>query len=338
MLELKLLILSCSNTILQPIQNSMKVNPVDLFKKAYGKFCVPAINVSNPEQVHGLFAAAQKLAAPIIVQTTPAAREYAHPSMLVNYINAAEKIYPNVVYALHLDHGNETHIHQILKNDEGYSSVMIDASHDPLKKNMERTLAVVKEAHKKNIAVEAELGVLSGVEDDLSIAEENALYTNPSDVEQFVNETHCDSLAVAVGTSHGAYKFSGGKGLRFDVLETIQEKVPNFPIVLHGASMIDQDEVKRINQAGGGLLHNAKGITAEEIKKSIPYGVCKLNIATDLRLLWTRIFREFFRDHNGEWDHLKPGKHYMNELEELLAKKFDILGCMGKAKLFKKQR
>ncbi|GAA3635875.1 class II fructose-bisphosphate aldolase [Flavivirga jejuensis] len=312
----------------------MKVNANKLFEKAYGSFCIPAINISNPEQVHGLFATAQKMEAPIIVQTTPAAREYAHPLMLLSYINAAAQLYPDVVYAVHVDHGYEAHIYDAINSNE-YTSVMIDASHDTLEKNIERTKAIVSLAHSKDISVEAELGVLSGKEDDIDINDENALYTDPAEVEYFVKQTHCDCLAVAVGTSHGVYKFSGGRGLRFDLLEDIQRRVPNFPIVLHGASTIDQNEVSRINAAGGGLQDNAKGITEAEIKKAITHGVCKLNIATDLRLLWTRIFREYFRDHNGEWDHLIPGKQYMEELEVLLAKKFELLGNAGKAHLYK---
>lgn len=312
----------------------MRISAKYLFEKAYGKFCIPAINISNPEQVHGLFSTSQKFQAPFIIQTTPAAREYAHPTMLLNYIKAAAEIYPDVVYAVHIDHGFESHIHDAISSGE-YTSVMIDASHDPLEKNIERTKEIIALAHPKNISVEAELGVLSGIEDDLDIDEENALYTDPSDVEYFVKNTNCDSLAVAVGTSHGAYKFSGGKGLRFDLLEEIQTKLPKFPIVLHGASTIDLEEVRRINNAGGGLQNNAKGVSEEEVKRAITCGVCKLNIATDLRLLWLRIFREFFRDHNGEWDHLKPGKQYMQELEHLLEQKFIMLGNKGKAYLYK---
>lgn len=312
----------------------MRISAKYLFEKAYGKFCIPAINISNPEQVHGLFSTSQKFQAPFIIQTTPAAREYAHPTMLLNYIKAAAEIYPDVVYAVHIDHGFESHIHDAISSGE-YTSVMIDASHDPLEKNIERTKEIIALAHPKNISVEAELGVLSGIEDDLDINEENALYTDPSDVEYFVKNTNCDSLAVAVGTSHGAYKFSGGKGLRFDLLEEIQTKLPKFPIVLHGASTVDLEEVRRINNAGGGLQNNAKGVSEEEVKRAITCGVCKLNIATDLRLLWLRIFREFFRDHNGEWDHLKPGKQYMQELEHLLEQKFIMLGNKGKAYLYK---
>lgn len=312
----------------------MKLSSKELFKKAYGKFCIPAINISNPEQVHGLFATAQRLQAPFIVQTTPAARDYAHPTMLIDYIKSAARIYPKVVFALHLDHGYEAHIKPAIASGE-YTSVMIDASHAPLETNIARTRAVVNLAQPQNISVEAELGVLSGVEDDLSIDEEQALYTSPREAAYFVEQTGCDALAVAVGTSHGAYKFSGGKGLRFDLMAEIQNRLPDFPIVLHGASSIDPVEIKRINAAGGGLKSAAQGLRETDIQRAISYGVCKLNIATDLRLLWLRIFREFFRDHNGEWDHLRPGKQYMQELEPLIAKKFELLGVIGQAKIYR---
>lgn len=312
----------------------MKVNSSTLFEKAYGNFCIPAINISNPEQVTALFSAAQKHQAPFIVQTSPAAREYISAKMILSYVETASRIYTNVVYAVHLDHGNESHVHDAISSGQ-YTSVMIDASHDLLEQNIARTKKVVQQAHPKNISVEAELGVLSGVEDDLEVDEKNALFTNPNDVITFVKETNCDSLAVAVGTSHGAYKFFGGQGLRFDLLSEIQSNLPNFPIVLHGASQIDPEEIKRINSAGGNILNSAKGITDDEIKKAIGLGVCKLNIATDLRLLWTRIFREYFRDHSGEWDHLIPGKKYMDELEKLIHKKFRLLNCLNKNHLFK---
>ena len=312
----------------------LKVNVNTLFEKAYGNFCIPAINISNPEQVTALFSAAQKHQAPFIVQTSPAAREYISAKMILSYVETASRIYTNVVYAVHLDHGNESHVHDAISSGQ-YTSVMIDASHDSLDQNIARTKKVVQQAHPKNISVEAELGILSGVEDDLEVDEKNALFTNPNDVITFVKETNCDSLAVAVGTSHGAYKFSGGQGLRFDLLSEIQSNLPNFPIVLHGASQIDPEEIKRINSAGGNILNSAKGITDDEIKKAIGLGVCKLNIATDLRLLWTRVFREYFRDHSGEWDHLIPGKKYMDELEKLIHKKFRLLNCLNKNHLFK---
>ena len=315
-------------------KNKLKVLPSKiLFNKAYGKFCIPAINVSNPEQVISLFKVAEKLQAPFIVQTTPAAREYIPPKMLLGYIKSAIDLHPNNVCAIHIDHGYESHIIDGI-NSGIYTSVMIDASHDPIEKNIQRTKLIVDKAHKKNISVEAELGILSGQEDDIDVDEQEAKFTNPEDVEYFVQKTNCDSLAVAVGTSHGAYKFSGGGKLRLDILRKIQERLPRFPIVLHGASTIDKNEVDRINNAGGSLKNNAKGVSESDIKEAIKLGVCKINIATDLRLLWTRIFREFFRDSSGEWDHLKPGKKYMEELEILLEKKFKLLLCVEKNNLF----
>ena len=263
-------------------KNKLKILPSKiLFDKAYGKFCIPAINVSNPEQVIALFKVAEKLQAPFIVQTTPAAREYIPPKMLLGYIKSAIDLHPKNVCAIHIDHGYESHIIDGI-NSGIYTSVMIDASHDPIEKNIQRTKVIVDKAHKKNISVEAELGILSGQEDDIDVDMEEAKFTNPEDVEHFVKQTKCDSLAVAVGTSHGAYKFAGGGKLRLDILEKIQEKLPRFPIVLHGASTIDKTEVNRINNAGGSLKNNAKGVSESEIKEAIKLGVCKINIELTL--------------------------------------------------------
>lgn len=311
----------------------MKVNTSFLFKKAYGRFCIPAINVSNPEQVNALFRAAQKMQAPFIIQTSPAARTYIHPMMLTGYIRSAAALYPKVLFALHLDHGDEAHAQNAIAATD-YTSVMIDASHKPLLQNIATTRKIVAAAHLKDISVEAELGVLSGIEDAINISDSEALYTNPDDVVHFVRETHCDSLAVAVGTSHGPYKFAHKGTLRFDILEKIQQQLPGFPIVLHGASAINEEEVQRINRAGGALRPDTKGLNAEEVRKAIQYGVCKLNIATDLRLLWNRVFREYFRDYPEEWDHLKPGLQYMKELEDLIAEKFTLLNVIDTLKLY----
>lgn len=307
----------------------MNVSPRVFYQHCYGKYAIAAVNVFTMEQVHGLFSAGQKANAPFIVQITPAARNYAHSSMLMSMINAASKIYTKAVYAVHLDHGDETHaIHAIASGD--YQSVMIDASHDEFHRNVNRTRAIVKEAHKKNILVEAELGVLSGVEDDISIDEKNARYTRPFEVQEFVELTQCDSLAVAVGTSHGAYKFSGGQGLQFSILEEIQKRLENFPIVLHGGSAVNLEEIQRINRAGGNLGEDASGVSPEEIKKSIGFGVCKINIATDTRILWARIHREFFRDSPEAFDPTIPGKTYMEAYEKFMLDKFDLLGATGK--------
>ena len=312
----------------------MHLSPKIFYEHCYGKYAIAAVNVFTMEQVLGLFSAGERANAPFIVQITPAARNYAHPAMLIAMINAAAKIYPKAVYAVHMDHGNEEHAFDaILSND--YKSVMIDASHDNFTDNVKRTKAVVKEAHKKNIVVEAELGVLSGVEDDLSIDEKHARYTQPSEVQEFVELTGCDSLAVAVGTSHGAYKFSGGDGIQFAILEEIQQRLPQFPIVLHGGSAVNLEEIERINRAGGNLNEGASGVTPEEIVKSIAYGVCKINIATDTRLLWTRVHREFFKDTPELFDPVVPGKTYMAEYQKFMLEKFDLLGATGKTSYIK---
>jgi fructose-bisphosphate aldolase class II len=307
----------------------MQVSPKLFFDQCYGEYAIAAVNVFTMEQVLGLFSAGERANAPFMVQITPAARNYAHPEMLISMVNAASKIYPKAVYSVHMDHGNEEHAFDAIKSND-YNSIMIDASHDSFTENVKRTKAVVVEAHKKNIVVEAELGVLSGVEDDLSIDEKHAKYTQPSEVQEFVELTGCDSLAVAVGTSHGAYKFSGGDGIQFQILDEIQQRLPKFPIVLHGGSAVNMEEIHRINQAGGQLNQGASGVSPDEIVKSIAYGVCKINIATDTRLLWTRVHREFFKTTPELFDPVVPGKTYLGEYEKFMLEKFDLLGATGK--------
>ena len=175
---------------------------------------------------------------------------------------------------------------------------------------------------------------MSGVEDDISIDKKMARYTQPNEVELFVESTNCDSLAVAVGTSHGAYKFSGGQGIQFDILEEIQQRLPQFPIVLHGGSAVNQKEIERINASGGRLIEGASGVSPDEIKKSISYGICKINIATDTRILWARVHREFFRDQPELFDPIIPGKEYMDAYEQFMLEKFDLLRATGKASQF----
>ena len=309
----------------------MLVSPKTLYTNCYGNYAIAAVNVFNMEQVHGLFRAGQKANAPFIVQMTPVARNYAGAGMLLSMIGAASKMYPKAVYAVHLDHGNEEHAFSAIASNK-YNSVMIDASHDDFEENIRRTKEVVKQAHKKKVVVEAELGVLSGVEDDISIDEKHAKYTQPEEVVEFVNKTNCDSLAVAVGTSHGAYKFSGGQGIQFDILEKIQNKLPNFPIVLHGGSAVNNEEIKRINKGGGNLSERAAGVAPDEVTKSIAYGVCKINIATDTRLLWARVHREFFKNAPELFDPIIPGQTYIEEQEKSMLNKFDLLGATGKAR------
>ncbi|QGY44052.1 ketose-bisphosphate aldolase [Maribellus comscasis] len=312
----------------------MLVSTSELFKKCYGRYGIAAVNVWDMEQIHGLFAAAQKANSPFIIQTTPVARNYASSEMLIAMISAAAKIYPKTVFAIHLDHGNKEHAFQsILSGD--YTSVMIDASHEPFDENVKITKEIVEEAHKKSISVEAELGVLSGVEDDLVVDEKNKKYTQPDEVVEFVEQAGCDSLAVAVGTSHGAYKFSGKQGLQFDILEEIQQKLPGFPLVLHGGSAVNKDEIQRINAAGGQLGIDAKGVSDKEIIKAIQFGVCKINIATDARLIWTRVVREFFKYSPAQFDPIVPGKSYMEAFEKFCIKKFELFKSTGKASEFK---
>ncbi|MCH7412316.1 class II fructose-bisphosphate aldolase [Belliella sp. R4-6] len=311
----------------------MKVITQDLFNDCYGKYALAAINVFTMEQVLAVFEAAEKAESPVIIQTTPVAREYAGAEMILSMIATASRMFPKVVFSLHLDHGNEPHIEAAL--DSGaYSSVMIDASHDIFSMNVRRTSEVVSKAHAIGIPVEAELGVLSGIEDDMEIEDSLAKYTKPEEVLDFVTKTKCDSLAIAVGTSHGAYKFSGNQGIRFDILEKIQSLLPRFPLVLHGGSSVNQNEVQRINKFGGNIKTGSRGVSDEEIKQAIQLGVCKVNIATDLRVLWTGVHREFFHQKPDLFDPIIPGKIYRNELIETVLRKFDLLGSTGKAKNF----
>ncbi len=311
----------------------MLVTAKQLFKNCYGKYGIAAVNVEFMEQILSLFAAAEEANAPFIVQTTPVARDYATPDMLVAMVKTAARLHPKAIFALHIDHGFEEHIWQALEGDD-YTSLMIDASHDDFQTNIKRTKAVVDRAHPKGVSVEAELGVLSGKEDDISIDEAHAFYTNPDEVEEFVKATNCDSLAIAVGTSHGAYKFSGGEGIQFQILEDIQRRLPQFPLVLHGGSAVNYAEIERINQAGGKFETSAKGVDPEQVKKAIEYGVCKINIATDFRLLWTRVCREFFRDTPDEFAPIIPGKTYMEAFKKMALEKFDYLGATGKGATF----
>jgi len=312
----------------------MLVSTKDLFDACYGKYAIAAVNVWDMQQIHGLFCAAQKSGAPFIVQTTPVARNYAHPLMLSSMIEAAAKIYPDTVFAIHLDHGNREHAQEGI-NSGVYNSVMIDASNESFRANISITRDIVKKAHVKDIRVEAELGVLSGVEDDLTVEGWMERYTRPDEVEEFVAETSCDSLAVAVGTSHGAYKFAGGRGLQFDILSEIQERLPGFPLVLHGGSEVNREEIQRINAAGGQLGIDAKGVSDEELTKAIEYGVCKINIATDARLIWTRVNREFFKYAPAQFDPIVPGKSYMEAFEAFILEKFELLKSTGKSKQLK---
>lgn len=311
----------------------MVVSPKELFNACYGRYAIAAVNIFTMEQMHGLFRAGQISGAPFLIQFTPVARKYAHPKMLSAMVNAASEIYPETVFAVHLDHGNEEHALDAIASNQ-YQSVMIDASHEDFETNVRITKNVVQQAEKNGVCVEAELGILSGVEDGLSVSEKHAKYTNPDQAEVFVSRTGCDSLAVAVGTSHGAYKFSGSQRLQFTILQEIQERLPGFPLVLHGGSAVDTQEITRINRVGGQLKSGAAGVPLADIAQAINLGICKINIATDARLLWTRIHREFFDQKPEDFDLVVPGTSYMEEYTAFMLKKFELFGAVGKASEF----
>ena len=296
----------------------MRLKPQVIYRQAYGRYGVAAFNVFTAEQVRGVFAGASGVNVPVIIQVTPAAGKYMGQQLLQGMIAAAEREYPQASIAVHLDHGDTERCLDAVASGF-YDSVMIDASHEPFERNVALPKQIVDRAHEKGIAVEAELGVLSGVEDDRAGGE--ARHTDPAQAAEFVGRTGCDSLAVAVGTSHGAYKFTGAMALNLGVLSRVQGALPRFPLVLHGASGVPREEVARINSAGGTLKTGSRGITPEEVQGAIRRGVVKVNIATDLRLLWTRVCREFFRDAPEMFDPAIPGRTYMQELEHLVRQK-----------------
>ncbi|MEO6906762.1 MAG: class II fructose-bisphosphate aldolase, partial [Abditibacteriaceae bacterium] len=264
---------------------------------------------------------------PFIIQLSKGARSYTSKGFLEAIIRAAQDEFPEAVFAVHLDHGDEATCYDCI-NSGFYSSVMIDASHESFDENIAITKRVVDAAHAKNISVEAELGRLGGVEEHVAVDEKNAQLTDPAEAEEFVKRSGCDSLAVAIGTSHGAYKFSGGQGLHFDRIAEIQKLLPNYPMVMHGSSSVPQDEVRRINEAGG-TLKGAKGVDEEEYLPAAKLGVTKVNIDTDGRLVWTRVHREFFRDKPEDFDLRGPGKIFMAEYAKFIAHKNEKLGSAG---------
>src|SRR5476649_1983055 len=307
----------------------MIVTTAQLFKVAYGKFAIGAYNINNAEQTMGLFKGAMAAKAPFIIQLSNGARAYTEKRMLEAIIRAAEEIFPEAIYAVHLDHGDEQTCYDCI--DSGfYSSVMIDASHDPLAENIAITRRVVDRAHAKGLSVEAELGMLGGVEEDISVDEGNACLTNPEEAVEFVTKSGCDSLAAAIGTSHGAYKFKGQQSLHFEVIEAIQKAIPGTPIVMHGSSSVPKSEVERINAAGGKLDPSARGVDENEYLPAAKLGVTKVNIDTDGRLVWTRVHREYFRDHPEKFDFRDPGKIFVQEYANFIAHKNEKFGSAGK--------
>jgi fructose-bisphosphate aldolase class II len=305
----------------------MIVTTRELFKFAYGKFAVGAYNINNMEQCLGLFRGNMDSRAPFIIQISKGARSYADKRMLEAMIKAAVEIFPGAIFAVHLDHGDLPTCLDAIESGF-YSSVMIDASGEPLEENIRITRQVVESAHAHGISVEAELGQLGGVEEHVHVDEKNAHLTDPDEAEVFVRESGCDSLAVAIGTSHGAYKFTGAQSLRLDVAAEIQKRLPGFPLVMHGSSSVPQEEVARINAAGG-ALKGTKGVDEEEFAKAIPLGVTKVNIDTDGRLVWTRVHREFFRDHPEKFDLRDPGKIFMAEYADFIMHKNEKLRSAG---------
>ena len=312
----------------------MIVTTKELFKAAYGKYAIGAYNINNLEQTMGLFRGCIDSQAPFIIQISKGARSYTHKLMLEGLIRSADQVFPEAIFAVHLDHGDEETCYDCI-NSGFYSSVMIDASAEPFEKNVEITKRVVEAAHKKGIVVEAELGQLGGVEEHVKVDEANAKLTDPEQAKKFVELTGCDSLACAIGTSHGAFKFSGSQGLHFDVLEQIQKALPDFPLVMHGSSSVPQDEVERINKAGGNLK-GAKGVDATQFKRAAQLGVTKINIDTDGRLVWTRVHREYFLEHPENFDLRPVGKVFMTEYAKFIVEKNNYLGSNNQLDVVRK--
>jgi fructose-bisphosphate aldolase class II len=306
----------------------MIVTTAQLYKHAYGKYAVGAYNVNNMEQLLGLFSGNVRSKAPFIIQLSKGARKYADKRMLEAMVRTASQIFPEAIFAVHLDHGDEETCYDCIESGF-YSSVMIDASHESFEENVAITKRVVEKAHAKGISVEAELGQLGGVEEDIKVDEGHASLTNPREAVEFVKQTGCDSLAAAIGTSHGAYKFKGQQSLHFDVIEEIQRLIPGMPIVMHGSSSVPVEEVRRINAAGGKLDPSARGVNEEEYLPAARLGVTKVNIDTDGRLVWTRVHREFFRDKPEEFDFRPPGKIFVEEYAKFIAHKNSKLGSAG---------
>lgn len=308
------------------------VTTTEMFKKAYaGGYAIGAFNVNNMEIVQGITEAAGELNSPIILQVSAGARRYAQHEYLVNLVKAALEL-NDIPIALHLDHGADF---DICKSciDGGFTSVMIDASGKPFEENIAVTKKVVEYAHDKGVVVEAELGTLAGVEDEVKVSAENSSYTNPNEVEEFVKRTGVDSLAIAIGTSHGAFKFKPGTKpqLRFDILEEVSKRLPEFPIVLHGASSVPQEYVKIINEKGGNLA-DAIGVPEDQLRQAARSAVCKINIDSDLRLAMTAGVRQVLTDNPAAFDpreYLKVGRA---NVKAIVAHKIkEVLGSDGKA-------
>ena len=308
------------------------VTSKEMFEKAYkGGYAIGAFNVNNMEIIQGITEAAAELKAPLILQVSKGARAYANRTYLMKLVEAAV-IETGLPICLHLDHGDSF---EICKSciDDGFTSVMIDASSKPFAENIALTRQVAAYAHDHGVVVEAELGTLAGIEDEVKVSAEDSSYTRPEEVEEFVEKTGCDSLAIAIGTSHGAYKFKPGTKpqLRFDVLEEVEKRLPEFPIVLHGSSSVPQEFVEKINKYGGNMP-GAIGVPEDQLRKAASMAVCKINIDSDLRLAMTASIREHFALYPADFDprqYLKPARA---AIKAMVAHKIvDVLGCDGKA-------
>ena len=318
------------------------VTTTEMFKKAYdGGYAIGAFNVNNMEIVQGITEACKEQKAPVVLQVSKGARAYANHTYLVKMVEAAVIECPEIPIALHLDHGPDFETCKACI-DGGFTSVMIDCSSRPFDENVAETKKVVEYAHAHGVVVEAELGTLAGVEDDVKVSAEDSSYTHPEEVEEFVTRTGCDSLAIAIGTSHGAYKFTpeqctlNAEGilvpppLRFDVLEEVSKRLPGFPIVLHGSSSVPQEFVKKVN-AHGGKMPNAIGIPEEELRHAAQLSVCKINIDSDIRLAITATIREYFDEHPDHFDprqYLKPARQAVKDM--VAHKLIHVLGCNNK--------
>jgi len=305
------------------------VTTKEMFQKAYGKYAVGAFNVNNMEIVQGITEAAMEENAPVILQVSAGARKYAKHVYLMKLIEAAVED-TGVPIAVHLDHGADFEICKACI-DGGFTSVMIDGSKYSFEENIELTKKVVDYAHAHGVVVEAELGKLAGIEDDVIVSQADAAFTDPEQAAEFVHKTGCDSLAIAIGTSHGAYKFKGEPKLRFDILEKITTLIPETPIVLHGASTVMPEFVKQCNEFGG-ALPGAQGVPEDMLHKAGTMGVCKINIDTDLRLAMTASIRKFFAENPDKFDpreYLSPARAAIKDMVK--HKMRDVLGCSGQA-------
>ncbi len=306
------------------------VTSTEMFKKAYeGGYAIGAFNVNNMETIQGIVSAAKEENAPLILQVSSGARKYANPIYLRHLIEAAVED-TGLPIVMHLDHGDSF---ELCKDciENGFTSVMIDASAHPFEENIKITKKVVEYAHDKGVVVEAELGKLAGIEDDVKVKDADAAYTDPNQVEEFVQRTGVDSLAIAIGTSHGAYKFKGEPKLRFDILEEVSKRLPGFPIVLHGASSVIPEYAQMIEQYGGSMP-GAKGVPEDLLRKAASMAVCKINIDSDLRMAFTAAVRKHFVENPSHFD----PRQYLGDARALIKecvkhKLVDVLGCNGKA-------